>query len=346
MKPGGYRPSLELVPLVLAGSRLAIARMISRAEGGYAEAADALAELYKHTGKAQIIGITGVPGAGKSTLVATLIKSLAQDGHKVGVVAVDPSSPFTGGAILGDRVRMNDAAEANQAFVRSMATRGHLGGLAPATLQAVDILDAAGYSPIIIETVGVGQDEVEIVSAAHTIVVLSPPGLGDDIQAIKAGILEIADIHVVSKADKPEAAATVAALKGMLALGGRNGDIPHFGSRTSSPRQQPGNEECPHFSPWKSPVLAVSSVSGEQMEKLKATLDQHWTHLHESGELATRQRNNCRTRIFNTARHLFQQQFDERADELEAQLQAVVKREIDPQAAAHALLGWNQERQK
>jgi LAO/AO transport system kinase len=323
MTRAGYRSSSELVPLVLAGSRLAIARMISRAEGGYAEAADALAELYKHTGKAHIVGITGVPGAGKSTLVAALIKALTQDGRKVGVVAVDPSSPFTGGAILGDRVRMSDAAEANQAFVRSMATRGHLGGLAPATLHAVDILDAAGYSPIIVETVGVGQDEVEIVSAAHTVVVLSPPGLGDDIQAIKAGILEIADIHVVSKADKPEASAAVAALKGMLALGAaRSG------------------------SKWTSPVLAVSSVSGEQMETLKATIAKHWTHLHESGEFDERQRNNCRTRIFNTARHLFQQQFDERADELEKHLQAVVKREADPQAAAHALLGWNKERQK
>ena len=323
MTRASYRPSSELVPLLLAGSRLAIARMISRAEGGYAEAADALAELYKHTGKAHIVGITGVPGAGKSTLVAALIKALTQDGRKVGVVAVDPSSPFTGGAILGDRVRMSDAAEANQAFVRSMATRGHLGGLAPATLHAVDILDAAGYSPIIVETVGVGQDEVEIVSAAHTVVVLSPPGLGDDIQAIKAGILEIADIHVVSKADKPEASAAVAALKGMLALGAaRSG------------------------SKWTSPVLAVSSVSGEQMETLKATIAKHWTHLHESGEFAERQRNNCRTRIFNTARHLFQQQFDERADELEKHLQAVVKREADPQAAAHALLGWNKERQK
>jgi LAO/AO transport system kinase len=323
MTRAGYRPSSELVPLVLAGSRLAIARMISRAEGGYAEAAEAMAVIYKHTGKAHIVGITGVPGAGKSTLVAALIKALTQDGRKVGVVAVDPSSPFTGGAILGDRVRMNDAAEANQAFVRSMATRGHLGGLAPSTLQAVDILDAAGYSPIIIETVGVGQDEVEIVSAAHTIVVLSPPGLGDDIQAIKAGILEIADIHVVSKADKPEAASAVAALKGMLALGA----------------VRPGSK-------WTSPVLAVSSVSGEQMESLKATISKHWTHLHESGELAERQRNNCRTRIFNTARHLFQRQFDERSDELEQHLQAVVKREADPQAAAHALLGWNKERQK
>jgi LAO/AO transport system kinase len=299
---------------------LAIARMISRAEGNYAEAAAAMAEIYKHTGKAHIIGITGVPGAGKSTLVAALIKSLTTDGHKVGVVAVDPSSPFSGGAILGDRVRMNDAAEANQAFVRSMATRGHLGGLAPATLQAVDLLDAAGYSPVIIETVGVGQDEVEIVSAAHTIVVLSPPGLGDDIQAIKAGILEIADLHVVSKADKPEAGAAAAALKGMLSLG------------TARPN-----------SAWAPPVLAVSSVSDEHLESLKAAIGRHRKHLQDSGELADRRRNNCRTRIFNMARHAFQQQFDEHAEVLEEQLQAVVDRKIDPQAAAQVLLGWNKK---
>jgi LAO/AO transport system kinase len=207
-----------------------------------------------------------------------------------------------------------------------MATRGHLGGLAPATLQAVDILDAAGYSPIIIETVGVGQDEVEIVSAAHTVVVLSPPGLGDDIQAIKAGILEIADLHVVSKADKPEASATVAALKGMLTLGAAL----HSSNKFSSA--------------WDAPVLAVSSVSGEQMGSLVATIDAHWKHLQDSGEVAARERNNCRTRIFNMARHLFQQQFDEGARDLEQQLTAVVKRESDPRTAAHVLLGWDKER--
>ncbi|NKC05221.1 methylmalonyl Co-A mutase-associated GTPase MeaB [Ochrobactrum haematophilum] len=221
-----YRPSQDFVVDVLAGDILAIARMISRAETGIAEASAALADIYRHAGKAHIIGITGVPGAGKSTLVSALIKAFAADGHKVGVVAVDPSSPYSGGAILGDRVRMSDNAQANKAFVRSMATRGHLGGLAPATLQAVDVLDAAGYSPIIIETVGVGQDEVEVVSAAHTVVVLSAPGLGDDVQAIKAGILEIADIHTVSKADKPEAAATLAALKAMMTLGDRRNRHP------------------------------------------------------------------------------------------------------------------------
>lgn len=320
VKRAAYRPSLDFVPEVLAGSVPAIARMISRAEAGYEESAPALAEIYRHSGKAHIVGITGVPGAGKSTLVSSLIKAFAADGHKVGVVAVDPSSPFSGGAILGDRVRMSDAAAASQAFVRSMATRGHLGGLARSTLQAVDILDAAGYSPIIIETVGVGQDEVEVVTAAHTIVVLSAPGLGDDIQAIKAGILEIADIHAVSKADKPEAAATVAALRGMMALGAEGAG-----------------------SSWTTPILAVSSVSGERVGELKAAIADHRAHLAASGELAGRQRAICRTRILGSAKYLFQRKFDARAGALGAHIQAVVDREMDPSGAARLLLGWQDE---
>ena len=320
IKRGAYVPSLELVRDVLAGSILAIARMISRAEAGYAEASEALAEIYKHTGKAHIVGITGVPGAGKSTLVSSLIKAFAAEGSKVGVVAVDPSSPFSGGAILGDRVRMSEAAESCRAFVRSMATRGHLGGLTRSTLQAVDILDAAGYSPIIIETVGVGQDEVEVVTAAHTIVVLSAPGLGDDIQAIKAGILEIADIHAVSKCDKPEASATVSALQGMMALGT---------TRTSST--------------WQTPVLPISAVSGERIGDLKDAIGRHWLHLQESGELAVRQRSICKTRILSTARHLFQHKFNEDAEELEKHIQAVMSRDMDPSVAARLLLGWDDE---
>jgi LAO/AO transport system kinase len=311
---------MELVRDVLAGGILAIARMISRAEAGYAEASEALAQIYKHTGNAHIVGITGVPGAGKSTLVSALIKAFASDGSKVGVVAVDPSSPFSGGAILGDRVRMNEAAESCQAFVRSMATRGHLGGLARSTLQAVDVLDAAGYSPIIIETVGVGQDEVEVVTAAHTIVVLSAPGLGDDIQAIKAGILEIADIHAVSKCDKPEAATTISALKGMMALGTAKTD-----------------------SGWNPPVLPVSSASGERIGDLKDAIGRHWVHLRESGELADRQRGICKTRILGTARHLFQQKFNDEAGEVDKHIQAVVNRDMDPTVAARLLLGWDNE---
>jgi LAO/AO transport system kinase len=313
----GYRASLDMVDEVLAGRTIAVARMISRAEAGYSEAGEALAKIYKHTGRAHIVGITGVPGAGKSTLVSSLIRAFAQDGCKVGVIAIDPSSPFSGGAVLGDRVRMTDAAEATQCFVRSMATRGHLGGLARATLQAVDVLDAAGYSPIFIETVGVGQDEVEVVTAAHTVVVLSAPGLGDDVQAIKAGILEIADIHAVSKADKPEAAATVSALNGMMALGGATRDPS-----------------------WPTPVLAVSSLSGERVADLKDAISRHRSHLRESGQIADRQRAMCRTRILGTARNLFQQKFDQDDGELERQLVAVARRELDPSSAALVLLGW------
>lgn len=319
-RAAAYRPSEELVPQVLAGERLGVARMISRAEAGYEEAADALGELYRHGGKAHIVGITGVPGAGKSTLVATLIKAFAADGHKVGVIAIDPSSPFSGGAILGDRVRMDDAAQSNQAFVRSMATRGNLGGLSRATLQAVDVLDAAGYSPIIIETVGVGQDEVEVVTAAHTTVVLSAPGLGDDIQAIKAGILEIADIHGVSKSDKPEAAATIGALKGMMALGG-----------------------APRDTSWETPILGCSSVSGEGIEALKDMINRHWAHLHDSGELETRQRIMSKTRILGVSRDLFQKKFEEDTAKLEGELRPVMQRTRDPATAARTLLGWTNE---
>jgi LAO/AO transport system kinase len=319
-KRGLFTPSVALVEGVLAGQAIAIARMISRAEEGYVEAAEALAEVYRHGGRAHIVGITGVPGAGKSTLVSALIKVYAAEGCKVGVIAVDPSSPFSGGAILGDRVRMSETAAAGGAFVRSMATRGHLGGLSRSTLQAVDVLDAAGYSPIIIETVGVGQDEVEVVTAAHTTVVLSAPGLGDDIQAIKAGILEIADIHVVSKSDKPEAAATVSQLQGMMALGG-----PRSGSS------------------WTSPILPVSSVSGQSIGKLKDAIVKHWTYLHDSGELAERQYSICRTRILGTARHLFQQKFQQASGMLETHIQAVASRQMDPSVAARILLGWEED---
>jgi len=320
VRRAAYRPSIELVPEILAGNVAAIARMITRAEAGYPEAAPALAEIFRHTGKAHVVGITGVPGAGKSTLVSSLIRAFASEGRKVGVVAVDPSSPFSGGAILGDRVRMSEAASSSHAFVRSMATRGHLGGLARSTLQAVDVLDAAGYSPVIIETVGVGQDEVEVVTAAHSIVVLSAPGLGDDIQAIKAGILEIADIHAVSKSDKPEAAATVSALRGMMTLGS----------------ERAGAE-------WTPPVLPVSAVSGERIGELKDAISRHWAHLHESGELAERRRGICRTRILGAAKHLFQRKFDERADEIDRHIQAVVNRDMDPSGAAYLMLGWANE---
>src|SRR5262245_38056859 len=212
-------PSLDLVAGVLAGETRAIARLLTRAEAADDEGKPALEAIFRHAGRAHVIGITGVPGSGKSTLVAKLTAEIRRTGRRVGIVAIDPSSPFSGGAILGDRIRMGDVARDPGVFVRSMATRGALGGLARGTLDAVDILDAAGFETVVIETVGVGQDEVDVARAAHTTVVVSSPGLGDDIQAIKAGILEIADIHVVGKSDRPDADKTAADLKAMLALG-------------------------------------------------------------------------------------------------------------------------------
>jgi len=204
---------------VLRGEQRAVARMLSRAESGTSEARFALDEIFRNAGRAHIVGITGVPGSGKSTLVAKIAAEIRKSNRTIGIVAIDPSSPFSGGSILGDRIRMADLAGDPGVFVRSMATRGALGGLANGTLESVDVLDAAGYDMVIIETVGVGQDEVEVARAAHTTVVVSAPGLGDDIQAIKAGILEIADVHVVSKCDKPDANKTLADLKAMLTLG-------------------------------------------------------------------------------------------------------------------------------
>jgi LAO/AO transport system kinase len=292
--------------------------MISRAEAEQDEAADALAQIYRHAGRAHVVGITGVPGGGKSTLIAALIRAFSSADQKVAIVAVDPSSPYSGGAILGDRIRMGDSAEAGGAFVRSMATRGHLGGLSRATFQAVDVLDAAGYSPIFIETVGVGQDEVEIMTAAHTVVVLSPPGLGDDIQAIKAGVMEIADIHAVSKADRPEAAAMATAIRGMLALGSD-------GRRSS----------------WETPVLALCATTGVGIDALKQAIESHRDHLVSTGELATRQQAIARTRILATINNLIRRRFDEGTKSLASQLRAVTDRASDPLTAAEWLLGLN-----
>ena len=214
-----YVPSAELLARLADGDTRAAGRLITRAESSVDEARETLARIYHRAGAAHVIGITGVPGSGKSTLVGKLARLLRNRGDRVGIVAVDPSSPYSGGAILGDRIRMTELANDPGVFIRSMATRGATGGMARAALDACDILDVAGYRTIIIETVGVGQDEVEIVKASDTTVVVSAPGLGDEIQAIKAGVLEIADIHVVSKCDRDDANRTLVDLKQMLTLG-------------------------------------------------------------------------------------------------------------------------------
>ena len=248
-----YVPSRELVERVANGEIPAIARMISRAEAGLPEAREALAEIYQRAGRAHVIGLTGVPGSGKSTMVCALAARLRAGGSKVGIVAVDPSSPYSGGSILGDRIRMTDLSGDPGVYIRSMATRGVMGGMARATMDAVDILDVAGFETVIIETVGVGQDEVEIAKAADTTVVVSAPGLGDEIQAIKAGMLEIADVHVVSKCDRSDAQRTLMDLKGMLTLGVRHGK----------------NSE------WRVPVVGVSSYDGSGFEELMSALERH-----------------------------------------------------------------------
>jgi LAO/AO transport system kinase len=302
---------------VLAGKTRAIARMVSRAESGAEESRPALAEIYSHTGRAHVVGLTGVPGSGKSTLVRALAATIRADERKVGIVAIDPSSPYSGGAILGDRVRMTELTGDPGVFIRSMATRGAMGGLARASLDAVDILDAAGFEVVLVETVGVGQDEVDIVQAAHTVVVVSAPGLGDEIQAIKAGILEIADIHVVSKADRSDANKTVADLKGMLSLG--------FSAAAAAG--------------WAVPVVPTSAEKKEGIEDLLATIDAHHDHLIEHGGMDERLRRKLEMRILKTAEDMVRERFKaHRGGRLAALLDQVAARDMDPYAAAADLL--------
>jgi LAO/AO transport system kinase len=310
--------SLDLVEPVSGGDVRAIARMLSRAESGDIEARAALDLIYQRTGRAHVVGITGVPGSGKSTLVAKLAAHFRRDGRKVGIIAVDPSSPFSGGSILGDRIRMGEVAGDPGVFVRSMATRGALGGLARGTLEAVDILDAGGYHIIVIETVGVGQDEVDIVRAAHTTVVVSAPGLGDDIQAIKAGILEIADIHAVSKGDKPEADKTVSDLKGMLGLG-----VALTGRIVGR----------------LAPVLKTCSPKNEGITELCAAIDEHRAHLVASGEYDQRRAAIRERRMLKAAEQILHDEFERhREGRMAPLLDELSTGHISPRTAARRLL--------
>ena len=312
----------SLIAGAAAGNRRAIARLISRVEAGREGAHEAIAALYPKTGRAHVVGLTGVPGSGKSTLVRIIAGAVRKSGRTVGVIAINPSSPFSGGSILGDRIRMTELTGDPGVFIRSMATRGALGGLAAATLDAVDVLDAAGFDLIVIETVGVGQDEVDIVKAAHTTVVVSAPGLGDDIQAIKAGILEVADIHVVSKVDRPDASKTVAELKSMLSLGLRaNGSAA-----------------------WVPPVLRTSAETGEGVERLVETIDAHWRHFGTTGELEERRRRMVQMRMLKAAEEMVRQRFASPPDGAVGDLvERVVRRDLDPYSAAMDLLSKIQE---
>jgi LAO/AO transport system kinase len=324
---------MTLVEDLLAGNRRALARTITLMENGGPEARRALAALYAHTGRAHIVGITGAPGTGKSTLVNALTKVYRAQGYTVGIVAVDPTSPFTGGALLGDRVRMRDLSGDPGIFIRSMATRGSLGGLAQATADVILVLDAAGFNRLLVETVGVGQAEVDIASTAHTTIVVEAPGLGDEVQAIKAGVLEVADILAVNKADREGADKTVMALEMML---GQSAPTTRHHGRIMAV-QEAGEER---ETGWKPPILKTVALRDQGIEELLERVEDHRTYLQESGEYQRREEERARSWLA----HILQAAVLNRLaaqvpeQELHALVAGIAQREIDPYRAADRLL--------
>jgi LAO/AO transport system kinase len=306
----------NIVERLLNGDRRALARMVTLIENDTPLARKWLAELHQHAGHAHIVGVTGAPGAGKSTLVTRLVRELRNRGRKVGVVAVDPTSPFSGGALLGDRIRMMELAGDPNVFIRSMASRGSLGGLASSTRDVVRAMDAAGYDPIIIETVGTGQAEVEVMRTAQTVLVVVAPGMGDDVQAIKAGIMEIADIFVVSKMDKPGANQTVAELAMLLSL---------------DPNRRKAS--------WRIPILKTSAIKEQGIPELADAIQRHREYLIESGMLeqrAQRQvRSELQTLIVQAVQNALRSAVDE--EEWNRLVEDITKRERDPYSVAREL---------
>jgi len=328
----------DLVQGVLDGQRLLLARTITRVENQDDDAAAMLAALYPHTGHAHIVGVTGAPGTGKSTLVTALARSYRHAGLTVGIVAIDPTSPFTGGALLGDRVRMRSLVGDPGVFVRSMATRGSLGGLSKTTGDVVTVLDAAGFDRVIVETVGVGQAEVEIASTAHTTLVVEAPGMGDEVQAIKAGILEIADVMVVNKADRPGVDKTVRALDMMLQIEGSGPRlIRHHGHllRVETPAALAEDENR-----WQVTVMKTVAADGTGVSELRERIEAHRSWLQESGEMAIREQ----LRIANTLENIIRAELNRRilaslpAAKMDGMVEAIRRRETDPYTAAGEML--------
>jgi LAO/AO transport system kinase len=265
----------EMAQRARQGDPRAVARLITLVENDSPLLAEVARELVAHAGRAHVVGLTGAPGVGKSTTTNVLVAALRAEGKRVGVLAVDPSSPFSGGALLGDRIRMQDHATDDGVFIRSMASRGHLGGLSAAVPQALRVLDAAGYDTILLETVGVGQAEFEVASLADTTVLLLAPGMGDGIQAAKAGILEIADIFIVNKADRDGADQVARDLRYMQSLGGRAADAVV----------------------WRSPIVKTVAARAEGVDDALAALTAHLSWLHESGQFQTRRRSRAAVEI-------------------------------------------------
>ncbi len=338
MSPTELNTIAGLTTGIIAGDRRALARAISHIENATALAQPLLAALYPRAGQAHIIGVTGAPGTGKSTLVNGLALDYRRRGLSIGIVAIDPTSPFSGGALLGDRVRMRDLAGDAGIFIRSMATRGSLGGLAQATADVVMLLDAAGFDRILIETVGVGQSEVEIASTAHTTVVVEAPGLGDEVQAIKAGILEIADIFAVNKADREGADRTVMALKMMLGLG-----VPDKHQVIHHGRILPITLPAPDPDPaaWMPPIHKTVAVQNQGLGELVDDIEAHRLYLEQSGTRQLRDRLRAATELRMILRDALLAQVLERTPTavLNELVDAVAERQLDPYTAVRHLIG-------
>ena len=335
-----------MIPIepILAGDRLALSRLLSQIEADTPAGREALNRLFPHTGKAHLVGVTGAPGTGKSSLVNRLAlhyRKLTKDiaAKRVAVVAVDPSSPFTGGAIMGDRVRMRDLAGDPGVFIRSMATRGSLGGLANGTAAMVQAFDAAGYEVILIETVGAGQAEVDIARLAHTTLVVEAPGLGDDIQAIKAGIMEIADILVINKADRPGVEITERALKGMLNLAHPTDRIiSHHGKYHKI--ESHSKEETPAEQAWIPPIQRTIALEGDGIPELHGLITQHQRYLDRSGLFQQKERTRLENELDNLLQETLVNIWRENIDlEIYYRLiEQLIKRKVSPWQAVEILL--------
>ena len=312
------KPAGTLGERLLAGDRRALARGISLVENRDPEGDLLVAELFPNTGGARVVGITGPPGVGKSTLISAMTVELRKADREVGVLSVDPSSPFTRGAVLGDRIRLSDHFLDPGVFIRSMASRGALGGLAEAALQAALLMDAAGKDDVLLETVGVGQGEIDVVDHADTIVLALMPGSGDSIQALKAGVMEIPDVIVVNKADHPLADTMVREVRAVLALG---------------PQRS-----------WRVPVVRTEASNGNGVPELVETVGEHRAHIEEEGTLNERRARNLRAEVLGIAAARMRRELEDRADkdpEWTALLDSVVRRETDPATAARKLLEHN-----